>query len=160
MNPSIVTYSYKYSPHTYRRFICRGGNIMVGTVMKANIGELEDEVRRLFSRSLRKQLKYVVQVVSGKMRLLVRFKYGCDKYPPLNQINSVTVDRIPTNKESKVPKISLITDGSVVLDKGYYHGVYILIYFNKQDGFYRNYQQVEIEAYTYEEEMEELRLDN
>ena len=45
---------------------------MVGTVVKANIGELEEEVREGCLRSIRKELTGVVQGISGKKRFLVR----------------------------------------------------------------------------------------
>ena len=46
------------------------------TVVKANIGELEEEIRAGFSRRIRKELTGVVQGISRKKRLLVRFKDG------------------------------------------------------------------------------------
>ena len=49
----------------------------MGVVVKANVGELEDEVREGFSRWTRKDLNGVVQGVSRKRRLLVRFQDGC-----------------------------------------------------------------------------------
>ena len=42
-------------------------------MVKANVGELGNEVREGFYRSLRKELTDVVQGVYGKRRLLVRF---------------------------------------------------------------------------------------
>ena len=44
---------------------------MVGTVVKAKIGELEEEVRVGSSRRTRKELTVVVQDVSGRRRFLV-----------------------------------------------------------------------------------------
>ena len=49
---------------------------MVGTVVKAKIGELEEEVRVGSSRRMRKELTGVVQAILGKMRFLVRFHDG------------------------------------------------------------------------------------
>ena len=51
----------------------RGRKIVVGTVVKAKIGKLEEEVRVGSSRRTRKELTGVVQDVSGKRRFLVRF---------------------------------------------------------------------------------------
>ena len=51
----------------------------MGTLFKAKLGELEDEFRELFSSQMRKELTGVVQGVSGKRRLLVMFKDGCNK---------------------------------------------------------------------------------
>ena len=46
---------------------------MVGAVFEANIGELEEEVREVFSIRIRKELDGVVQVVYVKKMFLVRF---------------------------------------------------------------------------------------
>ena len=54
----------------------RGSKIMVGTVVKAKIGELEEEVRAGSPRRMRKDLTGVVKGVSGKKRFLVRFQDG------------------------------------------------------------------------------------
>ena len=62
---------------------------MVGTVVKAKIGELEEEVRVGSARSMRKELTGVVQAISGKRRLLVRFHDGCEKNLSSNQLTVV-----------------------------------------------------------------------
>ena len=49
---------------------------MVGTVVKAKTGELEEEVRVGSARRMRKELTGVVQAISGKKRFLVRFHDG------------------------------------------------------------------------------------
>ena len=49
---------------------------MEGTVVKAKISELEEEVRAGNSRRMRKELTGVVQGVSGRRRFLVRFQNG------------------------------------------------------------------------------------
>ena len=54
----------------------RGNKIVVGAIVKAKIGELEEEVRAGSLRMTRKELTGVVQGVSGKRRFLVRFKCG------------------------------------------------------------------------------------
>ena len=59
---------------------------MVGTVVKAKIGELEEEVRVGSSRRMRKELTGVVQVVFGRRRFLVRFQNGCENNLSLNQL--------------------------------------------------------------------------
>ena len=46
----------------------------MGTLAKAKVGELEDEVREGFFRRMRNYLNGVVQGVSGKRRFLVRFQ--------------------------------------------------------------------------------------
>ena len=57
----------------------RGNKIVVGTVAKAKIGELEEESRVGSSRRMRKELAGVVQAIPRKRRFLVRFHYGCEK---------------------------------------------------------------------------------
>ena len=57
----------------------RGNNIVEEAVVKANIGELEEEVRAGKSRRMRKELIDVVQGVLGRRRLLVRFQNECKK---------------------------------------------------------------------------------
>ena len=57
----------------------RGNKIVVGTAVKAKIGELEEEVRVGSSRRMRKELNGVVQGVSRRRRFLVRFQNGCKK---------------------------------------------------------------------------------
>ena len=48
--------------------------------MKAKVGELEEELRAIFSRRLRKELTGVVQEVSGNKRFLLIFQDNCEKY--------------------------------------------------------------------------------
>ena len=57
----------------------RGNNIVLGTVVKAKIGDLEEEVRAGSSRRMRKDFTGVVQGVSGRRRLFVRFQNGWEK---------------------------------------------------------------------------------
>ena len=61
---------------TERKLKGRGNKIMEGTVVKAKIGELEEEVRAGNSIRMRKELTGVVQGVSGRRRFLARFKNG------------------------------------------------------------------------------------
>ena len=68
-----------------------GGKIMVGTVVKEKVGELEDEVREEFYSQMRKDLTGVVKRVSGKRSFLVRFQDGCKKYLTSNQLTTMTV---------------------------------------------------------------------
>ena len=74
----------------------------MGTVVKENIGELEEEVRAGFSRRTRKGFTGVVQVILGKKRFLVRFQYGCENSLSSNQPNIVIVEKISEDKEPKV----------------------------------------------------------
>ena len=52
---------------------------MVVTVVKAKVGELEEEIREGFLRRLRKKMTGVAQEVVGKRRYLVRFQDGLEK---------------------------------------------------------------------------------
>ena len=54
----------------------KGKKIVVGTVVKEKVSELEEEVRVGSSRRMRKELTGVVQGVLGGGRLLVRFQNG------------------------------------------------------------------------------------
>ena len=54
----------------------RGNKIVVGTAIKAKIGELEEEVRVGSTRRMRKELTGVVKAISGKRKFLVRFHDG------------------------------------------------------------------------------------
>ena len=67
---------------------------MVGTVVKANIGELEEEVRAGFLRRTRKDLTGLLQGILGKKRFLVRFQYGCEQNLSSNQLTIVIVKKI------------------------------------------------------------------
>ena len=49
---------------------------MVGTIIKANIGELEEGVRARFLRRISKELTGLVQGINGKKRFLARFQDG------------------------------------------------------------------------------------
>ena len=52
---------------------------MMGTVVKAKVCELEEEIREGNLRRLRKEVTGMVQGVVGKRRYLVRFQYGGEK---------------------------------------------------------------------------------
>ena len=58
---------------------------MVGTVVKAKIGEFEEEGRVGSARRMRKQLTGVVQDISGNRKFLVRFHDGCENNLSSNQ---------------------------------------------------------------------------
>ena len=76
----------------------------------------------------------MVQGVSGKKRFLVRFQYGYKKDMTSNQLTSVIVEKIPVEKELDVHTITDIPDEKVPSEKVYYHGVYGMLNFNKEDG--------------------------
>ena len=60
----------------------------------------------------------MVQVVSEKRSILVRFQYGCDKYMTSSQLTLMTVEKSPANKEPEVPMNAVIPDNTVDFDKG------------------------------------------
>ena len=72
MKPSIPNASAatNYLPRMKNRG--RGNKIMVGTVLKAKVGELKEKVREGFSRRLRKQMTGVMQKVVGNRRYVLR----------------------------------------------------------------------------------------
>ena len=78
---------------------------MVGTVVKSKIGDLEEEVRAVNLRRMRKDLTGVVQGVSGRRRFLVRFQDGCKNNLSPNQLTVVIVEKIPVEEEPQVSKI-------------------------------------------------------
>ena len=91
---------------------------MVRVLFKAKIGDLEEEVREVCSRIIRKYLIGVIQGMSGKKRLLARFWYGCKKYLYSNQRTIVRVENIPVENEPEVPKNNEIPEEQVALEKG------------------------------------------
>ena len=52
---------------------------MVGTVVKAKVGELEEDIMDVFLRRLRKDITGVVKEVFGKIRYLVMLQDGFEK---------------------------------------------------------------------------------
>ena len=107
---------------------------MVGRLVKANIGELEEKVRAGCLRRMRNDLTGVFQGIFGKKRLLARFQDGCEKDLTLNQLTIMIVEKILAEKEPDVPKNPDIPEEQITLEKGYYHGVYVILHFNKEVG--------------------------
>ena len=79
MNPYIPTAYFATTCPTQTKTRYKGNKIIVGTVVKAKVGELEEEIGEGFSRRLRKEMTGVVQEVVGKRRYLVRSQYGLEK---------------------------------------------------------------------------------
>ena len=48
---------------------------MVSTVVKAKLGDLEEEIKEVFLRWMNYKLNWVVQGVTGDKKFLVRFQY-------------------------------------------------------------------------------------
>ena len=64
---------------------------MVGTVVKAKVDDLEEDIREGFLRRFMKNMTVVVQEVVGKRSYLVRFQYGLDKEMLTKQLTIVVV---------------------------------------------------------------------
>ena len=124
---------------------------MVGTVVKAKIGDLEEEVREGSSRRTSKELTGVVQGVSGRRRSLVRFQNGCKKNMSSNQLTVVIVEKILGEKEPEFSEIYEIPEDQVELEKGYYNCVYVMMQFKKEVGFEIKEEQMDMEAAIGEE---------
>ena len=77
--PQILLFLIKLPFPQIKKSKGTGKNIVEGTVVKAEIGESEEEVRAGNSRRKRKELNGVVQRVSGRMRFLERFQNGREK---------------------------------------------------------------------------------
>ena len=91
---------------------------MVGTVVKAKIGELEEEVGVGSSRRMRKDFTGVVQGVSSRRRFLVRFHNGCKKNMSSNQLTVVTAHEILVEEAPEVSTIPEIPEDNVKSHKG------------------------------------------
>ena len=52
---------------------------MVGTLVKAKVGDLEEKIREGFSRRLSEEITGLVQEVVGNRRYSVRFQDGLEK---------------------------------------------------------------------------------
>ena len=91
----------------------RGNKIVEGTVVKAKIVELEEEVRAGHSRRMRKELSVVVQGVLGRRKFLVRFQNGCEKNISSNKLTVVIVDKILVEEEPLVFMILGIPEDQV-----------------------------------------------
>ena len=65
MNPSIPNADASATCPLQTKNRRRGFKIMVGMVVKAKVGELEEEIREGFSRRSRKEITGVVQEIVG-----------------------------------------------------------------------------------------------
>ena len=54
----------------------------------------------------------------------------------------------------------MISDGEVPLEKGYYHGVHVLLHFNKEGGVDSKEEQADVYLYPDEEDTENVILDD
>ena len=120
----------------------RGNKIVVETVVKAKIGELEEEVRVGSSRRMRKELIGVVQAISGKRKFLVRCHDGCEKNLSSNQLTVVTAYDILVEEAPEVSTIPEIPEDNVKKQKGYYRCVYVILQFKTEDKIDNREEQI------------------
>ena len=133
---------------------------MVGTLVKAKIGELEEELRTGSPRRTRKELTGVVQGVSGSRRFLLKFENGCEKNLSSNQLTVVIADKILVEEEPEVSTITEIPENNVEKQKGYYRCVYVLLHLKKEDGVESKEEQAELENDPDEGEMDDGNIDD
>ena len=87
--------------------------IMMGMVVKAKVGELEEEVSEGLSRQSMKECTGGFQGVSRKKSFLVRFQSWFKNYLASNQLTVLIVDKSPLEEEPEVPTIPVIPDEKV-----------------------------------------------
>ena len=118
MNTSNSIVSSQVPLPTGKKSKGMGNKIVVGTVVKAKIGELEEELRVGSSRRMVKELTGVVQGVLGRRRFLVRFQNGCKNNMSSNQLTVVTAHEILMEEAPKVSMIPEIPEDNVKSHKG------------------------------------------
>ena len=77
-----------------------------------------------------------------------------------NQLIIGIAEKSLVTEESEAPTVYMIPNENTDIQKGYYHGLYILLKFKKEDGVDRTEKQADMEADPYEEEMEDVRLND
>ena len=77
---------------------------MMGMVVKAKVGEMEEDIREGFLRRLRKEINGVVKEVVGKRIYLVRFQDGLEKELQSKRITIVVVS-IEIEEEIEVREV-------------------------------------------------------
>ena len=77
-----------------------------------------------------------------------------------NQLTIVIVENILVEKEPKVLTNHEIPEEQVTLEKGYYHGIYVILNFKKEVDVESKEDQADVEYNTDEEEMDDVNLDN
>ena len=90
--------SYEASLPTQQKLKGVGNKIVVGTVVKSKIGELQDEVRAGSLIKVGKEFTSALQGVSGSRRFLVRFHNGCENNLSSNQFTVMIIEKIPEDK--------------------------------------------------------------
>ena len=61
----------------------------------------------------------------------MRFQYRCKEDMTSNKLTVGILEKSPVEEESKVPMITVIPDETFTPEKGYYHGVCVVLYFHK-----------------------------
>ena len=116
-----------------RKLKGRKNKIVVGTVVKAKIGDLEgEEVRGGNSKRMGKELTGGVQGVSQRRGFLVRFQNGCKNNMSSKQLTVVIVENILVEEEPEVSTIPEIPEDQVELEKGYQRYVYVMLQFKNE----------------------------
>ena len=128
--------------------------------MKEKFGELGNGVTEEFYIRLRKDFTGAVEVVSGKRKFLLRFQDGCDNYLTSLKLTNVKIGRRLGTKEAEVPIVLTKPKEAVDLDKGYYHGIYVFLEFNKDDEIYKKEEDKDMEDDPDKEDMEDVKLYN
>ena len=70
------------------------------------------------------------------------------------------VEKSPVEEEPEVPMISEIPEEQVTSEKGYYHGVYVIMHFNNPYGVGSKKEQSDLEKDPDEEQMEDVKIDD
>ena len=91
---------------------------MVGTVVKAKVGDMKEYIRKVFSRRLRKERTGVLQEVVGKRKYSERFQDGGEKEMLSKQITIVVV-RSEVEEDINMREVDMITE--VGKELGCYH---------------------------------------
>ena len=130
---------------------------MVEEVVKAKVGEMEEEIRERFLRRLMKEMTGVVQEVVGRRRYLVMLHNGLEKDMLLNQI-IVMVFRNEVEDEIEVRKVEIFPE--VREELGCYYWVYIYLYFIKEDGLENSEEMVGVETDPDEDYMNNVVLND
>ena len=87
----------------------RGNKIMVEAVVKANVGDLKEDIREGFLRRSMKEMTGVVQEVLGKRKYLLRFQNGLKKDMLSNQITIVVV-RSEVEEDIEAREVEMIPE--------------------------------------------------
>ena len=159
MTTSIFSSSQGPLP-TEKKLKGRGKKIVVGTAVKAKIGELEEEVRVGSSRRMRKELIGVVQGVSGRRRLLVRFQNGCKNNLSSDQLTVVTAHEILVEEAPEASTIPEIPEDNAESHKGYYQCVYVLLQLKTEDEIDNKEEQTELDNDPDKEDMGDVNIDD